>query len=153
MSVTPESRSAIWQRLDALARGIEDAETRAQYLATWRARYDATFPAPDPWHDDEPMLPDGRVADLSVRERGRLQLIGAAWLARAAAFVPSAGSGQAAVDNDAVKRFAWACGRRVAAGMVDIEAVEAALVALLTVEGHDAPDALSDEVERALAAA
>lgn len=36
----PESRAALWQRLDELARSIVHDETRAQYLATWRARFE-----------------------------------------------------------------------------------------------------------------
>lgn len=36
----PESVAAVWERLDALGRTIRDDETRAQYLAAWRARYE-----------------------------------------------------------------------------------------------------------------
>lgn len=39
-AMTPEARAALWQRLEDLARGIEHDETRAQYLAVWRARFD-----------------------------------------------------------------------------------------------------------------
>lgn len=37
---TPEARAALWKRLAALASAIRDDETRAQYLASWRARFD-----------------------------------------------------------------------------------------------------------------
>jgi DNA primase len=36
----PESVAGVWQRLDALGRTIRDEETRGQYLAAWRARYE-----------------------------------------------------------------------------------------------------------------
>lgn len=37
---TPEQIAAIWTRLSGLACEIRDDETRAQYLAAWRARFD-----------------------------------------------------------------------------------------------------------------
>jgi DNA primase len=37
---TPEAVSAIWHRLEDLAQGIIDAETKAQYLGAWRARFE-----------------------------------------------------------------------------------------------------------------
>lgn len=36
----PEQAAAVWARLDQYARTIEDGETRAQYLAAWRARFE-----------------------------------------------------------------------------------------------------------------
>jgi DNA primase len=36
----PESAAGVWARLDALARTIRDEETRTQYLAAWRARFE-----------------------------------------------------------------------------------------------------------------
>jgi DNA primase len=36
----PEAVAGVWERLEALARTIRDEETRAQYLAVWRARYE-----------------------------------------------------------------------------------------------------------------
>ncbi|WP_052507867.1 DNA primase [Sphingomonas hengshuiensis] len=36
----PEAVAGVWQQLDTLARTIRDEETRAQYLAAWRARYE-----------------------------------------------------------------------------------------------------------------
>ena len=36
----PEDRAGLWHRLSELAGTIRDDETRAQYLAMWRARYD-----------------------------------------------------------------------------------------------------------------
>jgi DNA primase len=36
----PESAAGVWGKLDALARTIRDEETRAQYLAAWRARFE-----------------------------------------------------------------------------------------------------------------
>ena len=41
---SPEAISAIWHRLDSLARSIKDDETRVQYLARWRARFEREFP-------------------------------------------------------------------------------------------------------------
>lgn len=41
---SPEAISAIWHRLDTLARSIKDDETRVQYLANWRARFERVFP-------------------------------------------------------------------------------------------------------------
>lgn len=37
---TPEAVSAIWHRLEDLTQGIQDAETKAQYLGAWRARFE-----------------------------------------------------------------------------------------------------------------
>ncbi|TXC73951.1 hypothetical protein FSZ31_04315 [Sphingorhabdus soli] len=124
---SPEAIAGIWSRLDGLARSIGDGETRAQYLAAWRTRFDAAFPTPDPSMDDVPIVPDGRLAGLTAEERGRVALIGAAWLARVAGFVDGG-------DNDAVKRFAWGVGQRVAADMVGEEAAIAALLAKLELE-------------------
>ena len=41
---SPEAIAAIWHRLDTLARSIRDDETRVQYLARWRARFEREFP-------------------------------------------------------------------------------------------------------------
>lgn len=41
---SPEAISAIWHRLESLARSIRDDETRVQYLAAWRARFEREFP-------------------------------------------------------------------------------------------------------------
>lgn len=41
--LAPEAVAAIWARLDEWARRIVDEETRLQYLATWRARYERMF--------------------------------------------------------------------------------------------------------------
>lgn len=38
---SPDAVAAVWHALEALAGTITDAETRAQYLALWRGRYDA----------------------------------------------------------------------------------------------------------------
>jgi DNA primase len=37
---TPEATAAAWEQLAELAERIADGETRAQYLGTWRARYE-----------------------------------------------------------------------------------------------------------------
>lgn len=42
---TPEEISAIWRRLEQAAAQIKDAETRAQYLALWRSRFDREISA------------------------------------------------------------------------------------------------------------
>lgn len=39
--VSPDIIAGVWHQLEALAGTIVDAETRAQYLALWRGRYDA----------------------------------------------------------------------------------------------------------------
>jgi DNA primase len=53
---TPEDRAGLWQRLQALASEIGDDETRAQYLATWRARFDREYGAVASADDDPPAL-------------------------------------------------------------------------------------------------
>lgn len=53
---TPEARAALWKQLDELARSIVDDETRAQYLATWRARYDREVSAVAEIDDERPSL-------------------------------------------------------------------------------------------------
>jgi DNA primase len=52
---SPEVIAGIWARLRGLAETIADAETRARYLAVWRARYERAFPVvangrPEPLH-------------------------------------------------------------------------------------------------------
>ncbi len=42
--ITPETRAAIWQGLEAFAMAVQDAETRAGYLAAFRARFEADWP-------------------------------------------------------------------------------------------------------------
>lgn len=39
-ALSPEAVSAIWHRLEELAGNIQDAETKAQYLGAWRARFE-----------------------------------------------------------------------------------------------------------------
>lgn len=53
---TPEARAAIWKRLEEMARSIEHNETRAQYLATWRARFDREVSAAAEVADELPPL-------------------------------------------------------------------------------------------------
>ncbi|MGE3396012.1 MAG: DNA primase [Sphingomonas sp.] len=127
---TPEARSRLWKRLQALAGAIGEAETRAQYLAEWRSRYDAAFPPAPPGLTDQDMLPDGSIADLSqVGEaaRGRLRSVAAAWLGRArerwAAFAW-------AVTPEQAGRDCWEIGRRTGAGLIDEADAQAAINAL-----------------------
>lgn len=40
VAISPEAVSAIWHRLEEMAQSIEDAETKAQYLGAWRARFE-----------------------------------------------------------------------------------------------------------------
>jgi DNA primase len=108
--MTPEARAGLWKRLAALAGSIQDAETKAQYLASWRARFDQAFPPAPPGLTQDDMLPDGRqsaVSSLGERDAKRLRSVAAAWLERSAKWAP---------DTPAkAGRWAWDVGRRVAA--------------------------------------
>jgi DNA primase len=122
LTITPEARASLWSRLAALAGQIRDPETKAQYLADWRSRFDASFPPPPPGLTDEEMLPDGRVADLSgleERAQARLRSVAEAWLDRTSTY--------ASGDTAKAGRWAWDVGRRVAAGLIDEQAAEDAL--------------------------
>jgi DNA primase len=132
-TITPEGRSALWKRLAALAGVIQDGDTRAQYLADWRARFDQLFPPAPPGLTDDEMLPDGRQATvdaLGARERTRLRSVAAAWLKRTAQWAPESPA--------KAGRWAWDVGRRVTAGLIDesdaddtLDDVEARLAAKL----------------------
>lgn len=110
---TPEGRAAIWKRLADMAAGIVDEETRAQYRADWRARFDAAFPPPPPWARDIDALPLGRLEALSeqtVPVQARLKAMAAAWFdARIEYLEP---------NKDAILRLAFVAGRRVGAGLL-----------------------------------
>jgi DNA primase len=113
-NISPEARSGLWKRLAALAGVIQDADTKAQYLADWRARFDKAFPPAPPGLTDDDMLPVGSVAalsDLGERERTRLKSVAAAWLARTADWAPETPA--------SAGRWAWDVGRRVAVGLID----------------------------------
>jgi DNA primase len=114
---TPEGRSALKARLDAMAGEIADDETRAQYRAVWRERYDATFPLLALGADDEAMLPDGRerFKDQPEAVRARLTAVGTAWLEREVARVAA----RMGHDPDALKKFAYRFGCRVGEGVID----------------------------------
>jgi DNA primase len=95
---------------------IRDGETKAQYLADWRSRFDARFPPPPPGLTDEDMLPDGRSRTFPIggeAAQARLRSVAAAWLERNDApdpvWAPGAKAG----------RWAWELGRRVRAGLID----------------------------------
>src|SRR4051812_8052158 len=112
--LTPEARSGLWKRLSALASVIQDGETKSQYLADWRARFDQAFPPAPPGLNDDDMLPDGRqatVSDLGERERTRLRTVAAAWLRRSRDWAPESPA--------KAGRWAWDVGRRVTAGLID----------------------------------
>jgi DNA primase catalytic core len=119
----PEGKAALWSRLAGLARAVKDAETRAQYLADWRSRFDAAFPPPPPGLTEEEMLPDGRVADFSDLkgvERARLESVAGVWLGRALERLPdrlAPLSTRAAAQ--AAGRWAWELGRRAGADLVE----------------------------------
>lgn len=122
---TPEGRSALWARLARLAAAVKDEETRAQYLAAWRGRFDAHFPPAPPGLTHEDMLPDGRVGDVSLLkevERVRLRRVVETWLQRSGTWAP----------QDAAKagKWAWDVGRRVSAGLIDRDEAAAALTGL-----------------------
>jgi DNA primase len=128
--LTPEARSGLWKRLAALAGVIRDAETKTQYLADWRTRFDAAFPPAPPDLNDDDMLPDGRqstVSALGERDARRLASVTAAWLTRTADWAPETPA--------KAGKWAWDVGRRVTAGLIDeavalnaIEQVESDLV-------------------------
>jgi len=115
-ATTPESRAATWKRLGQLAGSIRDAETRAQYLAEWRGRFDAAFPPAPPGLEENDMLPDGSVG-ASLMQQGAgvqasLRRLHAAWIERemwrAGVLAPKQLNG-----------LAHAIGRRMAAGLID----------------------------------
>lgn len=112
VDLSPEEIAAIWARLEGEAAKIADAETREQYLAKWRAAYDERFPR---WlsHASIVSLPDWKhLGEISPQERRRAELVNQAWI-DAATVDPD--------DGEAVKRFSWEMGRRVAAGLIDEE--------------------------------
>jgi hypothetical protein len=120
--MTPEARAGLWKRLAALAGSIQDGETKAQYLADWRARFDQAFPPAPPGLNDDDMLPDGRqsaVSSLGERDAKRLK-VGRGGLA---ASERRMGAGTPAKAG----RWAWDVGRRVAAGLIDEDDAEEAL--------------------------
>jgi DNA primase len=135
---SPEGRASLWARLAALAASIRDAETRAQYLADWRSRFDMTFPPPPPGLTHEDMLPNGSVADLAGLEeaaRARLRSVAAAWLKRE--------TDDPVWDPAKAGRWAWEVGRRVTAGLIDEGEAEDALAAVekrMTFRTHPPPD-------------
>jgi hypothetical protein len=122
-SITPEARSGLWKRLAALAGVIQDGDTKAQYLADWRARFDEAFPPAPPGLTDDDMLPDGRQATVSAlggEGRGAIK-VGCGGLAAA-----NAPNGRRKRRQKA-GRWAWDVGRRVTAGLIDEDAPKTAL--------------------------
>lgn len=115
---TPEQIAAVWAQLDARAAQIDDAETRAQYLAKWRGRYEAEFPR---WLSDTSIvsLPDWKhLGEITGKERRAAKKVSDAWVDGA-----SIDTG----DADAVKRHSWELGRRVAARLLDEAGAAAAM--------------------------
>jgi P4 family phage/plasmid primase-like protien len=112
---TPEAKAALWKRLAALAGAIGDEETRAQYRAEWRARYDATFPPPPPGLSDDDMLPDGSVgpalSEQGAGAQATLRRVHAAWLRRERE--------RPTVTDKQANGFAFALGRRMRGGLID----------------------------------
>ncbi len=143
-AVTPEGKATLWKRLAAAAMAITDAETRAQYLSDWRARFDARFPPPPPGLMEEEMLPNGSVAallsDQGPGEQRLLKRVAAAWLERQ-------------IDTDvatakALGRVVYRIGTRVGAGLFE-EADGRAVVDQLV---RDCADAKAEDVDKSFAA-
>ncbi len=114
-AVTPEGKATLWKRLARAAAAIEDAETRAQYLSDWRARFDAKFPPPPPGLVEAEMLPNGRVeaslSDQGPGEQALLRRVAAKWLERLQ---------ERPIDAPKdLGRAAYGVGGRVAAGLID----------------------------------
>lgn len=111
---TPEARAALWKRLAQLAGAIRDDETRAQYLAEWRARFDNAFPPPPPGLSDDDMVPDGTVgpslAEQGVGVQATLRRVHGAWLRRELERAPP--------SPKQANGFGFALGRRMAAGLI-----------------------------------
>lgn len=112
---TPESRAALWKRFAQLAGSIRDQETRAQYLAEWRSRYDSAFPPAPPGLEEEDMLPDGSVGALLSKQgagaQASLKRVHAAWLERE-------GQRNGPLTPKQLNGLVHAIGRRIAAGLI-----------------------------------
>jgi DNA primase len=116
--VTPEAASGLCRKLAALAETVRDEETRERYRAAWRARYDALFPPADP---DDPILPPGNdPGEATAKEKALLAFVAERWWIDALPDLP-------ALDGGRLKAVAAAAGRRVAAGMIARERVDADL--------------------------
>jgi DNA primase catalytic core len=140
---SPEGRAALWVRLAGLAETVRDAETRSQYGAEWRARFDRSFPPLPPGLTEADMVPDGRVTDpfgLGEEERARIESMTAAWIERSAA--------DAAISPKQAGRWAWDLGRRAAAGLVDPEHGEDAIAAVRRELAEAHPGADPDDFDR-----
>ena len=112
---SPEAISAIWHRLDTLARSIRDDETRVQYLARWRARFALPFPAAD---GDDPILPNGVIiGEVTPKERRLLAFVAGRWWRREVA--------RLTLPDVNIKAVALSLGRRIAAGLLERAACEA----------------------------
>ena len=119
--LTPEAKAGLWARLASLAALIRDDETREQYLADWRGRFDAAFPPPPAWARDIETLPIGRVEALSEQTEGDAAVLkaGAAlWLARRIEKWAETAPGR-----DTLLRAAFTGGRRVGAGLIARDAL------------------------------
>jgi DNA primase len=139
---TPEAKAALWRRLAGLAGSIRDEETRAQYLADWRGRFDAAFPPPPPGLTEEAMLPDGsdvpRLSDQKPRVQAALKRVHAQWLERELARTDSRTPAQ-------LNGFAYSLGRRVGIGTVE----EIGAVAALNTAQASTPEAVEADVGEA----
>jgi DNA primase catalytic core len=114
--LTPEGKAGLWARLAALAETISDPETREQYLADWRSRFDAAFPPPPAWARDFDTLPSGSIADLAQAGEAEQELLrrsAEGWLlGRVERWA------EVAPERDDVLRLAFTGGRRVGAGLL-----------------------------------
>ena len=143
-AVTPEGKATLWKRLAAAAASIGDAETRAQYLSDWRARFDAKFPPPPPGLVEEDMLPIGRV-EASLSDQGPgvqalLKRVAGAWLQRQL---------DARIDTARdLGRTVYSIGGRVSAGLIEEDDARTVIEQL---QG-DCADAKAEDVDKSFAA-
>lgn len=119
--LTPESKAALWARLGGLAATIVDPETREQYLADWRGRFDEAFPPPPAWARDFETLPHGHPSALSEQAEAVQAVLRSdtdAWLGRKVEQWSTRPP-----TRDHLLRAAFKGGRRVGAGLLTREAL------------------------------
>jgi len=143
---SPEGRSALWARLERLAGGVQDGETRTQYLADWRSRFDARFPPLPLGLPDDATLPGGSHATISAlgaEVQARLRRVADAWLLGSI--------DRAATGAKAANRWAYELGARELAGLIDTADAEPAMGQVIGALIEVDPQAKAEQVERARA--